>query len=64
MSRRTRPNLCVPLLAHGADLTDDLRGIDPQRLGDAPGIVLIGPERLSELLLSAGLFGWLIDKAG
>ena len=29
-----------------------------------PRVVLVGPERLSEMVLGAGLFDWLLEKAG
>ena len=29
-----------------------------------PRVVLVGPDRLSEMVLSAGLFDWLLEKAG
>jgi hypothetical protein len=31
---------------------------------DEPGCILIGPERLAEMIMDTGLFGWLIEKAG
>ena len=31
---------------------------------DNPGVVPIGPSRLAEMVLGAGLFDWLLAKAG
>ena len=28
------------------------------------GVVLVGPERLAEMVLASGLFDWLLEKAG
>jgi len=31
---------------------------------DDPRVVLIGPDRLPEMAFNAGLFDWLLEKAG